>query len=64
MEDEEVCTEDIETPWGYVAGCKDLDDTVISDGPYGGKKLDEVPDEPPPEPTLEPQAPDIAPPTA
>jgi hypothetical protein len=40
MEDEEVCTEDIETPWGYVAGCKDLDDTVISDGPYGGKKLD------------------------
>jgi len=37
--DELVCRQPIDTPWATVAGCRELENMVISDGPYLGEKL-------------------------
>lgn len=39
VRDERVCRQSLETPWGRVEGCRDLHLTIISDGPWLGKKL-------------------------
>lgn len=39
VEDERVCTQPLQTPWGTVAGCRDLDNTVVSQGKYLGQHL-------------------------
>lgn len=36
--DERVCTQPLETPWGTVAGCRALHDTIVSSGPWLGTK--------------------------
>jgi hypothetical protein len=41
-QDEIVCTQPIQTPWGTVAGCRELQGRVISEGPYLGMTLDEA----------------------
>lgn len=40
--DEIVCTTPIQTPWGRVAGCRQLHNTVISEGPYLGRKVTDL----------------------
>lgn len=35
-QDERVCTQPIETPWGTVGGCRELHDTIVSAGPWMG----------------------------
>lgn len=40
--DELVCERTIVTPWGSVDGCGKLNNVVISEGPYLGKKLSEI----------------------
>jgi hypothetical protein len=35
--DERVCTQEIEFPWGFVQGCRDLHRTIVSEG-YAGQK--------------------------
>ena len=40
--DDAVCTQEIETPWGTVAGCQELDGVVVSDGDYLGQTYDEL----------------------
>lgn len=37
--DEIVCKRPIETPWGMVRGCWELDGTIISEGEWLGQKL-------------------------
>lgn len=37
-----VCTQSIDTPFGAVAGCRDLEDRVVSEGPYLGMTLSEA----------------------
>lgn len=37
--DERVCQQPIDTPWGTVTGCKELQNTVISEGEYLGEKI-------------------------
>ncbi len=37
--DEKVCTQELETPWGIVKGCRELHRTVISEG-YAGQKIE------------------------
>ena len=41
-QDELVCKQPLETPWGTVMGCEDLDDRVVSVGPWLGMKLYDV----------------------
>jgi hypothetical protein len=36
--DDLVCVQDIETPWGTVKGCRELHNTIVSEGDYLGKK--------------------------
>jgi hypothetical protein len=36
--DDLVCVQEIETPWGVVQGCRELHNTIVSDGEYLGKK--------------------------
>jgi len=40
--DEVVCKRPIETPWGTVEGCGALQNVVISEGPYLGRKWTEI----------------------
>lgn len=40
--DEIVCKTPITTPWGVVEGCRELHNTVISEGPYLGKNLKDI----------------------
>ena len=40
--DELVCDQDLDTPWGTVAGCQALQDVIVSYGPYLGRKFDDV----------------------
>ena len=40
--DDAVCTQDLDTPWGTVAGCEELDGMVVSDGDYLGQQYDEL----------------------
>jgi HK97 family phage portal protein len=42
VNDRRVCTQPLSTPWGEMLGCKDLHKRVISDGPYGGLKLEDA----------------------
>ena len=37
--DERVCEQPLQTPWGGVQGCKELHQTVVSEGAYLGKKV-------------------------
>jgi hypothetical protein len=34
-----TCTHPIKTPWGTVKGCRALDSTIISEGPYLGRRV-------------------------
>jgi hypothetical protein len=36
--DDLVCVQDIETPWGVVGGCRDLHNTIVSEGDHMGQK--------------------------
>jgi hypothetical protein len=36
--DERVCVQPLETPWGEVAGCRNLHDTIVSHGQWLGQK--------------------------
>lgn len=38
--DERVCSEPLTTPWGGVAGCRDLHRSIVSEGPMLGKKVE------------------------
>jgi hypothetical protein len=40
--DDLVCKRKIETPWGFVNGCRELQGTIISEGPYLGQKFSEA----------------------
>ncbi len=40
--DERVCTRALDTPWGTVAGCRDLEGVVVSAGPYLGRRVGEL----------------------
>lgn len=39
VEDELVCDQPIDTPWGTVDGCADLDNTIVSEGSYLGQHV-------------------------
>lgn len=40
--DERTCSQELQAPWGAVAGCKALHKVIISEGKYLGKKISEV----------------------
>jgi hypothetical protein len=40
--DDSVCTQQIDTPWGTVDGCQDLDGVVVSEGDYLGQQYDDL----------------------
>ena len=40
--DDLVCTQDIDTPWGTVAGCEELDGMIVSEGDYLGQYYDDL----------------------
>ena len=40
--DELVCDQDLDTPWGTVAGCQALQDVIVSYGSYLGRKFEDV----------------------
>jgi hypothetical protein len=37
-----TCTQELEMPWGTVAGCEELDGMVVSEGEFLGQKYDEL----------------------
>jgi hypothetical protein len=40
--DDKVCDQDLDMPWGTVAGCQALDGVVVSEGDYLGQDFDSI----------------------
>jgi hypothetical protein len=40
--DEKVCEQELDMPWGTVAGCRALDNVIVSEGDHLGENADDI----------------------